>query len=252
YWNTAYHHGAFLHTTIRRPFFLQFEDEGGVLPVHSVGLLTSGRLFLEVGELSYSATVANGSSIIAEDGTNVLDPTNEVDPNKNKALGLHVSFAPSSFRGWALGLSYYASRVAGIGPLVAPAISPLLDVSQTILAADLTMVDGPWEFLAEYYRISDKDKLGGKTINTQLSYIQLGREFAELVTPYARVEQLSVDEDGADPYLVALGAADKRIETAGVRVRIGEQSVMKLEGRFVHDDGVDSHQEYGAQWAFTF
>ena len=29
YWNTAYHHGAFLHTTIERPLFVRFEDDGG-------------------------------------------------------------------------------------------------------------------------------------------------------------------------------------------------------------------------------
>jgi hypothetical protein len=43
YWNTAYHHGSFLQTTIERPLFLRFEDGGGVLPVHSIGVLASSR-----------------------------------------------------------------------------------------------------------------------------------------------------------------------------------------------------------------
>jgi hypothetical protein len=61
---------------------------------------------------------------------------------------------------------------------------------------------------------------------------------------------VSLDEN--DPYLNVLGAADKRTNTVGVRVRLGEQSVLKFEGRFVTDNGIDSHQEYGAQWAFAF
>lgn len=248
YWNTAYHHGAFLHTTIRRPFFLQFEDDGGILPVHSVGLLASGRLFLGAGEVSYAALVGNGSSIVEENGAPVLAPNTEVDPNQNKAVGLHAAFAPAGLDGWTLGASFYHSRV-----ITDPAVPlPAIDLTQTIAAADLTMVEGPWELLAEYYRIRHEDRIGGDTTTTHLSYVQIGREFAERVTPYVRHEQLSLDEDGADLYLTAMGSSDKRIETAGLRIRVGDQSVIKLEGRFVNDEGLDSHQEYGAQWAFTF
>lgn len=39
HWNTIYHHGQFLQTTISRPFLEQFEDHGGVVPTHSTGLL---------------------------------------------------------------------------------------------------------------------------------------------------------------------------------------------------------------------
>lgn len=245
YWNTAYHHGAFLHTTIQRPFFLHFEDEGGILPVHTVGLLLSGRQFLGVGEISYGALVGNGSSIIDEAGAPVLDPNNETDPNKNKAVGLRAAFAPARLRGWTVGASAYTSRVLDERTLI-----PAIDVTQTILGADLTFLGAPWEFITEYFLVRDKDKLGTTTATNHLYYVQLGREFAERVTPYARHEQMSLDE--ADPYMSGLGAIDKRIETAGVRFRVGGQSVVKIEGRFITDDGLDSHQEYGAQWAFTF
>ena len=46
YWNTAFHHGAQLQTSVLRPRFLAFEDQGGILPSHSVGLLGSGALAL--------------------------------------------------------------------------------------------------------------------------------------------------------------------------------------------------------------
>ncbi len=251
YWNTAYHHGAFLHTTIQRPFFLHFEDEGGILPVHTVGLLLSGRQFLGIGEISYSALVGNGSSIIDEAGAPVLDPNNETDPNKNKAVGLRAAFAPARLRGWTVGASAYTSRVLDERTPI-----PAVDVTQTILGADLTFLDGRSELIAEYFLVRDKNELGTTTATNHLYYVQLGREFAERVTPYVRHEQMSLDE--ADPYmsdksgLSGLGAIDKRIETAGVRFRVGSQSVVKLEGRFITDDGLDSHQEYGAQWAFTF
>lgn len=248
YWNAAYHHGAFLHTTIERPFFLRFEDDGGILPVHSVGLSFSGRQFFTAGELSYVATVGNGSSIALEDGLYVLDPNNESDPNKNKAVGLRATFAPARFGGLALGASAYNSRVLNEESLPTPPLT--LDVTQTILGADLTWFGEPWEFIAEYFMVRDKDQVGTKTTTNHLSYVQIAREFAGRASPYARHERMALDED--DPYMNALGAIDKQIQTVGVRVRVGDQSVLKFESRFITDNDLDSRQEYGAQWAFTF
>src|SRR5437870_9865249 len=42
YFNTAFHHGTQLQTAVRRPQFLDFEDKGGILPVHTVGLWGTG------------------------------------------------------------------------------------------------------------------------------------------------------------------------------------------------------------------
>src|SRR5262249_55068996 len=42
YWNEAFHHGALLQPTVERPQALKFEDDGGILPVHAVGLELSG------------------------------------------------------------------------------------------------------------------------------------------------------------------------------------------------------------------
>ena len=38
YWNESYHHGKLLQPTVERPEVLKFEDDGGILPVHFVGL----------------------------------------------------------------------------------------------------------------------------------------------------------------------------------------------------------------------
>ena len=253
YWNTAYHHGAFLYTTIERPFFLDWEDDGGILPLHTVGLVLSGRQFPESGEWSYHLMFGNGSSVTDENGTNVLDPNTESDPNKNKAVGFHLAWAPNVLDGWVLGLSGYNSEVENNGPLlVPPAVAPTLEVTQTIGAVDLTHTHGALEVLAEYFLVRDKDKIGADTATNQFYYVQIAYEIKDGIKPYARHEQGSVDEGANDPYMIALGAMDQRIDTIGVNTHIGEQSVLKIEGRFVTDDGTDHHQEYGAQWAFAF
>src|SRR6202795_2896827 len=42
YYNTAFHHGQEIATSLRRPRFLLFEDQGGVMPNHTVGAWLTG------------------------------------------------------------------------------------------------------------------------------------------------------------------------------------------------------------------
>jgi hypothetical protein len=246
YWNTAYHHGSFLQTTIERPLFLRFEDDGGVLPVHSIGVLASGRFFKAAGDVSYAVQVANGSAIALDGTANVLHPDNTSDKNHNKALGLHADFTPARLRAWTLGASLYHHRVVS-----EVAVAPSVDVVQTIVGTDLTKRSGALELAAEYFLLRDRDRLGaGNTTTNHLYYVQVGYEFKGRLTPYARHERMSLNE--SDPYAAALGATDSRTETAGLRIRLGEPSVLKIEGRFVDTNGTSHHQEYAAQWAFTF
>src|SRR5262249_38369343 len=44
YYNTAFHHGAWLETPLGRPRVIAFEDHGGLVPVHLVGLEAGGHL----------------------------------------------------------------------------------------------------------------------------------------------------------------------------------------------------------------
>ncbi|MFX6330640.1 hypothetical protein ABTF76_20520, partial [Acinetobacter baumannii] len=64
YWNTAFHHGAQIQTAVLRPKFLEFEDGGGILPAHTVGLWGTGRLRLGDGRIEYDLYAGNGARII--------------------------------------------------------------------------------------------------------------------------------------------------------------------------------------------
>jgi hypothetical protein len=72
YYNATYHHGVWLQTAISRPTFLQFEDSGGILPVHMVGIdihgaIPSGRL-----NLSYHVELGNGMDYAANPSLNAV------------------------------------------------------------------------------------------------------------------------------------------------------------------------------------
>src|SRR6185436_4288695 len=57
YYNTAFHHGAFFETATGRPRVFEFEDEGGVLPVHEVGITSTGSIPGTGSQLFYVAEV---------------------------------------------------------------------------------------------------------------------------------------------------------------------------------------------------
>ena len=79
YYNTAYHHSAWLQTAVGRPLLFQFEDNGGILPIHNVGASLSGAIPSGKLGLHYVAEVGNGrasSSPQAEAVQNVVDENN--------------------------------------------------------------------------------------------------------------------------------------------------------------------------------
>src|SRR5207237_2007493 len=86
YWNMAFHHGAQIQTSILRPRFLDFEDDGGVLPVHTTGLWGTGGLRTGGGKLVYHVYAGNGTTI--EKGA--LDPNAGGDDNGNRVVGFGI------------------------------------------------------------------------------------------------------------------------------------------------------------------
>ena len=78
YWNTAFHHGPQIQTSIQRPKFLAFEDTYGLMPAHTVGLWGSGRTGLGDGHFTYDLTVGNSPRILTNGGQ---PGTGQVDMN---------------------------------------------------------------------------------------------------------------------------------------------------------------------------
>jgi hypothetical protein len=250
YWNQTYHHGALMQTSIDRPFFLKFEDEGGLLPVHTVGLWAAGRHRIGPGVVGYDLMVGNGPRIDLDPVTLIgdLDPNNGSDDNKNKVLAFRLQASP-------LRLPLTVMVFGNIGKVngYAGSVVPLLDVDQSILGAALAYDNerNGLEFLSEIYWVKDKDKLTGLGSNTNtLYYLQAGYTFMERLTPYVRYEQALIEE--SDPYMTALAAADTRRALAGIRFDLAMVSALKIEGRRIHRAGVEDHSEYAVQWAFSF
>lgn len=59
-YNTSFHHGKYLMTAIDRPRVAAFEDDGGPLPMHLVGVSLAGELHGETLALGYVLEGGNG------------------------------------------------------------------------------------------------------------------------------------------------------------------------------------------------
>src|SRR5579862_7501495 len=63
YYNTAFHHGQQIATSLRRPRFIEFEDHGGIMPAHTVGLWVTGSERLGDEKLTYDVYIGNSQRI---------------------------------------------------------------------------------------------------------------------------------------------------------------------------------------------
>src|SRR6267142_2301529 len=97
YWNTAFHHGQQLQTSVLRPQMIDFEDHGGVIPVHTVGVWGSGAVPTKNGRLTYDLFGGNSPSINA----NTLDPNNSGKQQPGYSAGFNLGYL---FGGAAEGL----------------------------------------------------------------------------------------------------------------------------------------------------
>ncbi len=92
FYNTAYHHSTWFQTTTGRPLMFEFEDRGGILPIHNVGVSATGRIPSGALGLHYIAEVGNGRS--SRSPLEQEPVQNEIDENTHKAFNLALFARP--------------------------------------------------------------------------------------------------------------------------------------------------------------
>ena len=131
YYNTAFNKGEFLETTVDRPFFYQFDDTGGFLPMQDVGVTATGKIPSGKLGLDYVLEAGNGRSW----GLNVEPTQNFQDRNDSKSINGGLFVRPD----WASDLQASVDRFAVIAVLevlcrlyVEPPRPPIADLENII------------------------------------------------------------------------------------------------------------------------
>ena len=243
YVNTALHHGGWVTTALRRPKFLQFEDAGGIVPAHTVGLWVTGGMHTATGKVLYDAYVGNAQLI--QDG--VIDMRNAGNAHGHLIAGGRVGYQfGGAADGLTVGLHAFSARIDD--DLVASNATRVLSYG-----AYLVYDTDRWEHMAELYLFDDRD-LTGATGNhsSTAGFVQLGYR-APWGVPYLRYERTSLDQ--ADQYFLQQESGGSYYRGAlGTRFDIDPKSALKFEFANTHltDRLRDQYSEALVQYAIRF
>jgi len=236
YYNTAYHHSTWLQTTTGRPLLFAFEDQGGILPIHNVGVEASGRIPSGSLGLHYIAEIGNGR----ESRNPIQDePVQNIVADKNhKAFNLAVFARPTNVPGLQMGFSIYKDLLI---PLGQPAIG------ETILAAHAIYYSTNFEWLNEAMVIRHAPTGLERVFETPGFYTQISRRFGSY-RPYFRYQYINASPN--EPIFPDVGL--RAGPSAGVRYDASESVALKLQYDFTSLRDQRATQGAQAQIGFTF
>ena len=176
YYNTAYHNATWFQTATERPFIFQYEDEGGIMPIHMVGLEASGQIPSGRWGLHYVAEVGNGRT-----SDPLAEPVqNYVDENGHKAVNLAVFARPDTIPGLQVGFSAYKD-------VISLPSSP--KINETITDAYVVLTRPKFEWLNEALMIRHASA-GEHVYETPAFYSQISERFG-LYRPYFRYQYVN-------------------------------------------------------------
>jgi hypothetical protein len=226
YWNTAYHHARWMYVTTEAPLLVRFEDEGGPLQAHTIGVLVHGSVPVGSMKLEYDFSVGNGR------GPRADPPQNFTDVNEGKSVG------------GALHLEVGGLRFGVSGMIDSTTVTSGVDLSEQIGGADLHLRLGELEAIVEGAVIHHD--LGGVSATNYGGYVQASYGIWEDVHLYGRGERFV--RDSTEGYL---NTPTTSSVLGGIRFDPIPSAAIKLEGGWEKFSGVEGATARGqVSWLF--
>jgi hypothetical protein len=245
YYNTAFHHGQQISTSLRRPRFIEFEDHGGIMPAHTVGAWLTGSQRLGDEKLTYDVYIGNSQSI----KNGILDMNNAGNTQGSTIVGGNLGLLLSgALDGLKVGVDVFQTRILDED---APPPAPATRVRS--YGAYAAYDTDTWEDIAEFH-VFDNDDLTGHTgtHRSDAGFVQMGYR-AGRYTPYARYERGAFQQ--SDHFFAAQINGSSYYRTAlGLRFDVDLVSSLKLELAETHltDRDISSFDEALLQYAIRF
>lgn len=234
YWNTAYHHGAWLQTSVGRPNVVRFGSP--LVPIHFVGLLFESDIPRLNHDVSYSIGVGNGRH------SNIGRAGDAGDINSNRAWTANIKFHPTSINGLSAGLGVYSDLVEPSGGV---------EVDEKIYSAYFALETETPEVIVEFLHSDHDATVGTASGGMDAYYAQVAYRLKgarQAMKPYARVERTTID--AGDP-LLRPGNQDYKAAIAGVRYDFSPSAALKFEYRNEESDDLGRDNVIEVQLSFV-
>jgi hypothetical protein len=219
YYNTAYHHGQQIAISLRRPRLILFEDQGGVMPSHTVGAWFTGSEHLTDGKVTYDLFAGNGQSISGGE----IDPRSGGVDHGGAIYGGNLGYVfGETLNGLKIGVSAFRSKITDDQQFV-----NFIRVDN--VAVYFNYDTDRFEYVGEYYRFSDTDLTPvGPLHRSSAGFLQLAWRLPFATTPYARYERAVLDQ--SDEYFALQNNGMSYYRAAlGLRFDLDLKSALKFE-----------------------
>jgi hypothetical protein len=255
YYNDGYHHGKFFELTTGRPYLVNFEDAGGLLVAHLVGVAVDGKASLgSAGDLHYDLEVGNGRA-------RTIEEVAVAGARKNtKMVNLRLRLLPNFAEGLVVGANVEIDEVPP------SPISTTTDVAspiphtlrEVVIGAHVVYMEHHFHLLGEFATVRHQDVVTEVTYRTYGGFAEVGYSFGDF-TPYGRYELLRFDAKRDPLFEQGLLGGTDRVQDVRVGIKWNPTGnlALKLEGRTTHVDpattSIRPSQQTGTlQCAFGF
>jgi len=235
YYNTAYHHASWLLPTVTRPVLFEFEDQGGILPTHNVGLSATGAIPSGPLGLHYIAEIGNGRSANALTAVQVAQ-----DDNSRKSYNFAAFARPAAIPGFQTGFSVYGDRYYPAG---------LPKIAETIWDGYVTYHPSGFEFTTEALVIRHALEGTNVIFHTPGFYSILTKDIGRGVKPYFSWQYVN---DARREPLFGTSIGLNHGPSTGIRYDFTDFAAFKLEYYRLMRRAVADVDGVRADIAFTF
>jgi hypothetical protein len=252
FYNDGYHHAKFFQLTTGRPQLVSFEDEGGLLAAHLVGVGVDGQFALgEALDLHYDVEAGNGRG-------NIVDEVTIAQAKKsNKMFNFRLRLLPSFLEGLIVGANFTVDEIPPALPPEMPGAPPPAGIPnrmrELVWGAHVAYREHHVHVIAEGATILHKEEVTNANYRHYGGFLELGYAFGDFL-PYARYEHIKL-ASVPDPFFVTgpLGNVGTfRDGRVGLKWVPTENIALKLEGRATKIDESDVVLATELQCAFGF
>ncbi len=241
YWNTAYHHGVYLQPSITRPGIAEYEDGGGILPMHTTGLLLDGSRELDQNRWNYEIAAGIGPAL-----TNMLTPFSLTEREKHGGLSISAKLG---FQ--ALDNDTNEMGVFGSYTEIPIYNSTFTQAKQILTGGFYDQQWGQWRIASELTLVHTRMETASQVSSSTFANLYIHGEYkiSEKLAAYGRLESSA---NAHNAYLQMFpGFISARTLIGGRWEPLSKQAIKLEVSRNKRQDD-HNYNELGVQWSMVF